>query len=132
MPDQRLGQAHQHAAAGAVVAAECGGAVRDDAAALHLRPGAPAQGNGVEMRREQQVRALGRAWQVDDQVARLRGHRNARVGIIEPNGAPRHAGLHQLVDHGLADGLLLTGHPVDGEKAHQPRFGGRRIQEISG
>ena len=42
----------------------------------------------------------------------------------------RHAHLHQFVDHGIGDGLLLAGHAVDGKKAQQMGLGGLGIHEI--
>ena len=125
---QRLGQRDEQRDAGASVAAERRGAVRDDAIALAPRLGAGAERHRVEMGGEQQARSRPRAGQVDDQIAGLGRQRDALVGVVEADRRSRHADLLQRVADGGGDVGLLPGHALDREEAHQVLFGGSDVE----
>jgi len=57
-----------------------------------------------------------RAGQLDHQVADLRGQRDTLLGAVKPDGSPRDAYCPKLLDHGLGDRPLLSGHAFYGEE----------------
>src|SRR4051812_39977631 len=73
------------------------------------------------MRRKQPPRPRLRARQRDDQIPRLRRHRNARVHIIKPNRRRGNANLAQRMHDILANRFLLPGDTFNAQKPHEPR-----------
>ncbi|MHC2320910.1 hypothetical protein ACVIHC_007956 [Bradyrhizobium diazoefficiens] len=121
------GQRHQHTAAAAIVAAERGLRLVDDLAPRFLRLGAGAQRHGVHVGHEHDARLVvqrAAAGQVDDEVAGLGRHRNAGVGVVEPDRLRRHAALLQRGGELPPDCRLLSGDALDGEEAHEAIGGG--------
>ena len=64
------------------------------------------------------------ARQIDDQVAGLGRHGNARVGVVEPDRISRHADFLQRRAELPPDRRLLAGDALDGEEAHEAVGGG--------
>lgn len=64
------------------------------------------------------------AGQVDDEVAGLGRHRNAGIGVVEPDRFRRHAALLQRSRELTPDRGLLSGDALDGEKAQEAVGGG--------
>jgi hypothetical protein len=72
------------------------------------------------------------AGQIDNEVAGLRRHGNARVGVVEADRVRRHAAFFQR-RHELAPyRCLLSGHALDGEEAHEAVSGGLRVDRHDG
>ena len=117
-----LGQRDQDGTAGASVAAEGGGAIRDDTIAFTLRFGSRAERHGVEVGRKQQTRSGPGACQFHDEVARFGRHRNALVDVIEANSRSGDADFLQGVGDRGGDFCLLPRHAVHRKKLHQMRF----------
>ena len=117
---ERRDQRDEGGTAGAVVAAECRLPLRLDAIlAVAHRHRAGAQWHRIEMRHEQQARARAIAGQRDDQVARLCRQGNARVRVVETDGARRDASFLERPHDLGADRLLLPGDAFHGEEPHQ-------------
>jgi GST-like protein len=90
-----------------------------------LGPG--AERHRVEMGHEQDGRAVRQratARQLDDEVAGLRRHRDAGMGVVEGNDIGGHADLDECAGDILADGLFLAGDALDGKEAHEAVEGG--------
>jgi hypothetical protein len=117
----------EDAAAGAVVAAERGLRVIDDFAPRKLRLRTGTQRHRVHVGHEHDSRLVmhrAAAGQIDDEVAGLGRHRDAGIGVVEPDGGRRHAVLLQRRPEFASDRALLSGHALDGEEAHETVSGG--------
>jgi hypothetical protein len=68
------------------------------------------------------VRSRPGSGNVDDQIARLGGKRDALVGIVEPDGGRRHADLFQRIADGGGDIGFVSGDALHGEEPHQVLF----------
>ena len=125
MPQQLRGQGRQHRTARAIVAAECRLRRIDDLSSLALRPGTGAQRHSVHVRHEEQpirICSCTAARQIDDEVARLSGQGNARVSVIEADGARRNAGVLERGDQLLANHRFSSGHAFHGKEAHETPY----------
>ena len=57
--------------------------------------------------------------QIDDEIAGLGRHGNARIGIVEPDRIGGHAGFLQRRGKLAPDRRFLSGDALDGEEAHE-------------
>ena len=64
------------------------------------------------------------ARQIDNEVAGLRRHGNARVGVVEADGVRRHAAFFKCRGQFAPYRGLLSGHALHGEEAHEAISGG--------
>jgi len=64
------------------------------------------------------------AGQVDNEVAGLRRHGNAGVGVVEADRVRRHTAFLERRGKLAPDRGLLSGHAFDGEEAHEAVGGG--------
>jgi len=117
---RKLGcQGDKNAAACAVVAAESGLRAIDDSAAGKLRLRAGAQRHGVHVGHEHDPRLVvhrAAAGQIDDEVAGLRRHGNARVRVVEADRFRRHTAFLQHCCELAPDRGLLSGHASTARK----------------
>ena len=123
-------QRNENAAAAAVVAAERGLRLVDDLAAGELRLRSGAQRHGVHVGHEHDPRLVvhrAAAGQIDNEVAGLGRHGNARVGVVEADRVRRHAAFLQRRGELAPDRRLLSGHALDGEEAHEAVGGGLSV-----
>ncbi len=81
------------------------------------------------MRHEKQTRlVVQRPGQGDDEVARLGRQRNVRIGIVEVDGAARHAGFDQGGGDGGTDGFLVPRRPLNRQEPEQTLDGRLAIE----
>ena len=128
-------QRDENATAGAVVAAERGLRLIDDPAPRQFRLGPGAQRHGVHVRHEHDPRLVvhrAAAGKIDNEVAGLRRHRNAGVGVVEADRVRRHAAFFQCRGEFAPYRGLLSGHALDGEEAHEAVSGGFDVDRHEG
>ncbi len=128
---RKLGrQRDENAAAGAVVAAECGLRLIDDLPAHKLGFRAGAQRHRVHVGHEHDPRLVvhrAAPGQIDNEVAGLRRHGNACVRVVQADRVRRHAAFLQRRGKLAPNRCLLSGHALDGEEAHDAVSGGLSV-----
>ena len=123
-------QCNENAAAAAVVAAERGLRLVGDLAAGELRLRSGAQRHGVHVGHEHDPRLVvhrAAAGQVDNEVAGLRRHGNACIGVVEADRVRRHSAFLQHRGKLAPYRCLLSSHALDSEEAHEAVGGGLSV-----